>query len=81
MTRYSALSYIVPPREQGRVEVAFALTNDEIVRRTTDRSDGSVTYETADLCELCGDFDPQNRVPSVFRGAWTRVDGSDLTPA
>lgn len=81
MKKYSALNYTVPPRNQGQiVEVSYAITPDEIVRRTADSSNGSITYETADLCELIGEFSPQNRVPSVPRDAWTRVAGNEITP-
>lgn len=80
-TTYADLSYTIPPRHQGQViELAFAVTPDEIVRRTTDHSDGSVFYETADLLDMSGKFEPQNRTPSVSRDAWMRVDGSESTP-
>lgn len=81
MTKYELLSYTVPPVNQGQiVEVAYAVTPDEVVRRTFDKSDRSVSYETADLCEMSGEFEPWNRVPSVSRGAWTPVDASNETP-
>lgn len=82
MTKYNALRYLIPPRCQNQtIELAFSITEHEIVRRTTNRSTGAVTYETADQIDMTGDFDPQNRVPSVFRKAWTVVDGDELTPA
>lgn len=82
MKKYSDLSYTIPPRNQGQiVEVSYAITPDEIVRRTADSSNGSITYETADLCELIGEFAPQNRTPSVPHDAWTRAYGDETTPA
>jgi hypothetical protein len=81
MTNYKSLNYIIPPRNQGQiVEVSYAITPDEVVRRTTDRSDGSVMFETADICDLLGEFEPQNREPSVPSDAWTTVDGDEATP-
>lgn len=80
-TRYSLLNYVTPPSCQGQIiERSYALTPDEVVRRTTDNNTGEIVYETADLCELMGNFEPQNRVPSVFKMAWDDVDGEDDTP-
>lgn len=82
MIKYSELNYTTPPRYQWQViECSYAVTPDEIVRRTTDHATNKTTYETADLYKLIGEFAPQNRVPSVARDAWTLVEGDELTPA
>ena len=86
MTTYSKLNYTTPARNQGQiVETSYAVTQDEIVRRTIDRSESnclaSASFETADLCELSGPFEPWNRVPSVTESAWETVSGDDETPA
>lgn len=81
MTNYRSLNYIVPPRNQGQsVEIAYAITQDEIVRRSIDRSDGSKAYEAADQSEISGSYEPWNRAPSVSADSWTAVSGDDSTP-
>jgi hypothetical protein len=81
MIKYSALNYTTPPRNQGQiVEVSYAVTRDELVSRSTDRSDGTVQYQTADLCEVIGKLDLHNRCPSVPDDCWDTVDGDDETP-
>lgn len=83
MTRYSALRYTVPPNHSNSIgEIAYALTPDEVVRRTLRHlpSGSVVTYETADLASMSGEFEPSNRAPWVIRDAWTAVDGEDETP-
>lgn len=78
---YRQLNYVVPPRCGWQIiELSFAVTPDEIVRRTRDHSDRSVVYETADLCELIGEFEPWNRTPSVPHDVWTRVEPDEETP-
>ena len=56
------LTWIVPPQCQGQtVERAYACDDEAEIywRRTTDRSDGSVSYESVE----CDDFDPANSEP------------------
>ena len=71
-------SWIVPPECQGQiVEVAYGSQCDgTYYRRTSDRSDGSVTYAVADASDCgcdreCECFDPTNREPKAF--VWTEV--------
>ena len=81
MKKYRELNYVMPPIEQGQmIQCSFAVTPDEIVRLTQDHSDGTTVYQTADLCELIGEFEPWNRTPSVAHDVWTRVDADEVTP-
>lgn len=81
MRTYSELNYIVHPRyECQAIEIAFALTANEIVRRVTDRTSGVTYYSVADLYDMTGRFEPKSRNPSVTVDAWTSVAGSDETP-
>lgn len=57
------IAWIVPPRCQGQiVERAYALVEEVEWRRTTDRSDGSVSYERRE--GEYGSWEPWNREPS-----------------
>lgn len=79
MKTYADLNYVVSPRNRTpHLEIAYAITQDEVVRRWS--MSGRVQYEVADLSELIGKFDPQNRMPSVPSDAWTSVEGTDETP-
>ncbi|KKK79042.1 hypothetical protein LCGC14_2837500 [marine sediment metagenome] len=59
------------PRDQGQtIEYAYATTEGGYVRRTTDRSGPSVSYEYAE-CNDYDEYSPQNgRVPE---GPWAPV--------
>lgn len=81
MKTYADLSYVTPPRwRTSHYEMAYAVTPAEVVRRWSRFDDGSVQYDVADLSELIGKFEPQNRLPSVPYDAWTSVEGTDETP-
>jgi len=77
MTISDKTQFHVCPQDAGQiVEVAYALVPDgrgeaKIIRRTTDRSDLSVSYSVA----VCGDgeFDPQNG-DIGDHGPWSPVD-------
>ncbi len=57
-------SFQLAPRDQGQIiEYAYATTEGGYVRRTTDRSDGSVMYEYA----ACNDYAGSSHVAG--RGA------------
>ena len=82
MVKYCELNYVIPPVEQGQIiQCSYAITPDEVVRLTRDNSDGTSVYQSADACELIGEFEPWNRVPSVPRTAWTMVDPNEETPS
>lgn len=58
----------VPSENQGQiVEVAYGLDPDAelIVRRTTDRSDGSVKYQAFEFPSREWEWDPWNRAPAL----------------
>ena len=68
----TTLTFHVPPTCQGQiVEIAYAFMGDVVVRRTTDTSDQSVTFEVADAATVDGD-DPWNQEPTA--PAWERCD-------
>lgn len=57
--------FVVPPECAGQiVEDAYAVGDDVLVRRTTDRSDRSVSYASCRLDEVRGPIEPWNRAPS-----------------
>jgi len=63
------LTYHVAPEDQGQmVEYAYAADaeHDRMVRRVTDRSDGSVRYQVADAPDR---WEPWNRAPEP--ATWT----------
>lgn len=69
----SAARFVVPPRASGQiVERAYGTIPEfwGIIRRETDRSDGSVTYSLCDWDDLDGEFAPQNYEPVVEDECW-----------
>lgn len=69
----SAERYYTPPECRGQiVEVSYASTEDGIIRRSHDRSDGTTTYQIALWEDLDDDidFEPWNAEPDVPRDAW-----------
>ena len=67
----------IPPACQGQiVEVAYGSDGESFYRRTTNRSDRSVTYAAADVADCgcddeCDHWSPWNREPSAYE--WTAV--------
>lgn len=75
MTRnaVAALDFSVRPADQGQiVEVAYAADweNEVLVRRVTDRSDGSVVFACATIKD--GKFEPWNGV-LPDHGEWASI--------
>lgn len=75
----------VPPECGGQiVETAYALDICGVYRRTTDRSDGTVTYEIADW-EACYRYssgglqpvEPWNDEPAIPDAAWRPAAAPD----
>lgn len=82
MTEYQ-IHWIVPPACQGQiVEVAYAAPGDGYgYRRTTDRSDRSVTHEKVDFDsldmteeEFATAWDPANAEPTIDDSDWSACD-------
>ena len=66
------LTYHVAQEDQGQmIEIAYAADeeSERVIRRTTDRSTGAVTYEGAPADMLVGDFAPWNGAPEID-GDW-----------
>jgi len=82
MKQYSELNYLVRTTRTkvGHYEIAFALTKDELVRRTTNKETGLVVYQTVDLLQIIGEPKLYQRTPRVQRGLWVMVDATDMTP-
>lgn len=63
----------IAPEDQGQiVEVAYAIEGEleRILRRTTNRSDASITLAIAHLADLEGDFEPWNGADNLRRLTW-----------
>ena len=65
------MKFHVPPANQGQiVEVAYGQTDGIVYRRTTDRSDGSVSYECA-TADDNDEGDYWNGEPADVDSDWT----------
>lgn len=64
------MGFHTPPENQGQiVESSYATYyDDEVVRRTVNHSDGSVSYSIATLDDD-EDFEPWNFIPEI-QGEW-----------
>jgi len=86
MANYSELNYVVRNTDcDAQYELAYALTNKELVRRTTNRVTGIVIYQAVDLLQLTGNtmlsYDsPLNPTPGAKLELWTMLEGTDPIP-
>lgn len=72
------MRFHIPPEYQGQiVERAYALFDGCVYRRTTDRSDKSVTYEvTYASDDDQGDY--WNGAPAISRDDWDDITCAEL---
>lgn len=75
------MNFTAPPAHQGQiVEVAYALTPEGIVERTTDHSDGTVVYRVASWTRTAEQWatseGPQTSAPPVRR--WRRATSAEV---
>ena len=69
----------VPPECQGQiVEVAYMCAGDVILMRTTDRSDGSVSYQIAEIeaddWSWYETYEQANGSPPIADDRWQPID-------
>lgn len=69
------LTWHVAPEDQGQiVEVAYAIWEEELVRRVSDGSDRSVSYALVSLDDVESDkIEPWHEAPVVPDDAWETV--------
>ena len=67
------LTWHVAPADQGQmIEIAYAADteHERVWRRSTDHSDGSVSYGYADAADMSGQFQPWNGAPDIPADSW-----------
>lgn len=75
--------FCVAPEDQGQmVEVAYAAAWGHMVRRTTDRSDGSVSYSIARISKRhdkwAANWCVANGAPPIRRSRWRDVRAEQI---
>ena len=74
---FDDLKFTTAPEDQGQIiTVSYAADweNEQIIKHVFDGSDRSEYYETADACEMDGDFEPHNGADNLRALDWTVID-------